>query len=188
MVISTENGNWFIATNGYAELNSNKTSWKLVRISTTYVNIDQTEVTLLVGESTTLNTETNSGQTIIWSSSDDKIATVDANGVVNAIALGEATITAATSDGMLKAECKVTVTDGTGVSSATSNQTVQVRGGLILISGINEGTEVFVYDTVGSLIGSAIATNGTATISTGLSAGNTVIVKIGENSVKLSLK
>ena len=188
LVISAENGNWFIATNGYAELNSNNTSWKLVRISTTYVNIDQTEVTLLVGGSTTLNTETNSGQTIIWSSSDDKIATVDANGVVNAIALGEATITAATSDGMLKAECKVTVTDGMGVSSATTNQGVQVRGGLIIISGINEGTEVFVYDTAGSLVGSAVATNGIATITTGLPAGSTVIVKIGENSIKLSLK
>ena len=188
LVISAEAGNLFMATTKYAELSTNSTSWKLIRIGTTYVNIDQTEVTVLAGESTTLNAETNSGQTIIWSSSDDNVATVDANGVVNAIAVGTATITAATSDGMLKAECKVTVTDGTGVSSATSNQTVQVRGGLILISGINEGTEVFVYDTAGSLIGSAVATNGAATINTGLSAGNTVIVKIGENSVKLSLK
>lgn len=188
LVISTEAGNLYMATSNYAELSTNSTSWKLIRIGTTYVNIDQTEVTILVGESTTLNAETNSGQTVIWSSSDDKIATVDANGVVNAIALGEATITAATSDGMLKAECKVTVTDGMGVSSATTNQGVQVRGGLILISGINEGTEVFVYDTAGSLVGSAVATNGAATINTGLSAGNTVIVKIGENSVKLSLK
>ena len=188
LVISAEAGNLYMPTSNYAELSTNSTSWKLIRIGTTYVNIDQTEVTILVGESTTLNAETNSGQTIIWSSSDDKIATVDANGVVNAIALGEATITAATSDGMLKAECKVTVTDGMGVSSATTNQGVQVRGGLILISGINEGTEVFVYDTAGSLVGSAVATNGAATINTGLSAGNTVIVKIGENSVKLSLK
>ena len=188
LVISAEAGNLYMPTSNYAELSTNSTSWKLIRIGTTYVNIDQTEVTILVGESTTLNAETNSGQTIIWSSSDDKIATVDANGVVNAIALGEATITAATSDGMLKAECKVTVTDGMGVSSATTNQGVQVRGGLILISGINEGTEVFVYDTAGSLVGSAVATNGAATINTGLSAGNTVIVKIGENSLKLSLK
>lgn len=189
LVISAEAGNLYMPTSNYAELSTNSTSWKLIRIGTTYVNIDQSEVTILVGESTTLNAETNSGQTIIWSSSDENVATVDANGVVNAIAAGTATITAATSDGMLKAECKVTVTtSGAGVSSATSELNVQARSGLILINGIAEGTEVFVYDTAGSLVGSAVATNGAATINTGLSAGNTVIVKIGENSVKFSLK
>lgn len=189
LVISAEAGNLYMPTSNYAELSTNSTSWKLIRIGTTYVNIDQSEVTILVGESTTLNAETNSGQTIIWSSSDENVATVDANGMVNAIAAGTATITAATSDGMLKAECKVTVTtSGAGVSSATSELNVQARNGLILINGITEGTEVFVYDTAGSLVGSAVATNGAATINTGLSAGNTVIVKIGENSVKFSLK
>ena len=172
----------------YAELSTDaNTAWKLVRIA--HVAIDQAEVELLVGTTTTLTAEASGGQTITWSSSDENVATVDANGVVTAIASGDATITATASNGKLKATCLVTVVaEGQGVSSATSELNVQVRDGLILINGITEGTEVFIYDTSGSLVGSAVATNGAATINTGLSAGNTVIVKIGENSVKFSLK
>ena len=188
LVISSEAGNWFMPKSNYAELRTDaNTAWKLVRIA--HVAIDQAEVELLVGTTTTLTAEASGGQTITWSSSDENVATVDANGVVTAIASGDATITATASNGKLKATCLVTVVaEGQGVSSATSELNVQVRDGLILINGIAEGTEVFVYDTAGSLVGSAVATNGAATINTGLSAGNTVIVKIGENSVKLSLK
>ena len=50
--------------------------------------------------------------TLQWESSDNKIATVSESGVVTAIALGEATITATTTDGSnLQAKCKITVVD-----------------------------------------------------------------------------
>ena len=49
-----------------------------------------------------------SGETVIWSSSDEAVATVDATGLVSAIREGKATVTAATANG-LTASCTVTV-------------------------------------------------------------------------------
>ena len=189
LVISAENGNWYMATNGYAELNSNSTSWKLVRVASIYVTIDQTEVSLVEGENTQLTAETNSGQGVVWSSSDEKVATVDAEGLVTSVAAGSATITATTSDGMLKATCQVTVVSkGEGVSSATLGMDIQVQGSMILINGLDKGTEVSAYDTAGSLIRTTVATDGTAILNTALSSESTIIVKIGERSIKISIR
>ena len=49
-------------------------------------------------------------QNISWSSSDDKVATVNQNGTVTAVAEGSATITVTTEEGGFTAECTVTVT------------------------------------------------------------------------------
>lgn len=51
----------------------------------------------------------NANISIIWSSSNGN-ATVDSNGVVTGVALGTATITAKTADGLFIATCEVTVT------------------------------------------------------------------------------
>jgi hypothetical protein len=59
---------------------------------------------------------------------------------------------------------------------------------LILISGLNNGAEVTIYDAAGNLIGSANAANGTAAINTGLSVGSTAIVKFGNSSKKISIQ
>jgi len=48
-------------------------------------------------------------QKVIWSSSDEAIATVEQTGKVRGIALGTATITAKTEDGGFEASCQVTV-------------------------------------------------------------------------------
>lgn len=47
---------------------------------------------------------------VTWSSSDNDIATVDSDGVVTAVAIGNATITATTEDGSFTDTCAVTVT------------------------------------------------------------------------------
>ena len=190
LVISADAGNWYMPTSNYAELNTGaSTSWRLIRIGSIYVDIDQTEVSLIEGENVTLTAETNSGKEIIWSSSNENVATVDAAGLVTAVAAGSATITAATSDGMLKATCQVTVVkNGNGISSATSGMNIQVQGSLILINGLDKGTEVSAYDTAGSLIGTTVATNGAATLDASLSGGSAIIVKIGERSIKISIR
>jgi uncharacterized protein YjdB len=114
---------------------------------------------------------------------------VNASGLVTAVAAGSATIIAATSDGMLKATCQVTVVgNGDGISSATSGMDIQVQGSLILINGLGKGTEVSAYDTAGSLIGTTVATNGTATLDASLYGGSAIIVKIGERSIKISIR
>ena len=59
----------------------------------------------------TLTPADASNQAITWTSSDETVATVDANGVVTGGLGGTATITATTEDGNFKAECVVTVSD-----------------------------------------------------------------------------
>lgn len=80
-------------------------------ISVSNVSIDKTELELIVGSSgqlkATVSPDNATDKTIVWTSSDSNIATVDENGLVQAIAAGNVVITA--SCGEVKAECKVTV-------------------------------------------------------------------------------
>ena len=76
--------------------------------------LDKTNITTFAGETVVLTTtiypEDATEKDVVWSSSDEAVATVDENGLVTAIAVGEATITATTVDGSnLFASCKVTV-------------------------------------------------------------------------------
>ena len=79
--------------------------------------------------------------------------------------------------------------DTNGVISIPSKPVlIQSNGSTITLTGLAEGTKVKVYDLAGNEIGTATATNGTATIATNLEAGITAIVKIGEHSVKVAIK
>jgi uncharacterized protein YjdB len=94
-----------------------------VYIAVTSVELNKTTLSLLEGESETLTATVKpddaTDKTVTWSSSDDKIATVE-NGKVSAIKVGEITITARA--GEKTAECKVTV-NPVPVSSVTLDQT-----------------------------------------------------------------
>jgi uncharacterized protein YjdB len=59
---------------------------------------------------------------LAWSSSDESVATVDANGLVTALKVGNATITVATTDGSnLTATCEVKVDKASGVADILSD-------------------------------------------------------------------
>lgn len=98
--------------------NQNPEAFKEVKVivkkAVTGVILDTAEKTLYNGESLTLNAtvlpEDASEKAVIWKSSDEKIATVDKDGKITAIAGGEAIITAISSDNeAIYAQCKVTV-------------------------------------------------------------------------------
>lgn len=189
LIISAAAGDWFVTSTNVTDLNTTRnTAWRLFKSHTLSIVLNQATATVALGESVALTAETNIGQEVTWSSSDENVATVDASGVVTAVADGVATITATA--GMLKATCVVTVGAGEddGVATSTADASMQLKDGVITFNGLAHGTEVYVYDTAGSLIGSAVAANGTAAVNTGLAAGSTVIVKVGEKSLKLSLK
>lgn len=78
-------------------------------IATTAVRLDQSTATRYVGETVQLAaTVTHAkGQQIVWTSSDDTVASVDRNGLVTAHKKGTATITATV--GKASASCVVTV-------------------------------------------------------------------------------
>ena len=66
---------------------------------------------------------------------------------------------------------------------------ISTQGGTITVSGLAEGTDVAVVTTNGISIATATATDGTATLATGLEAGSIAIVmKIGDYSIKVAIK
>lgn len=77
------------------------------------MSLNKSDMTLAEGSSeplTSIFTPSNAyNQNVVWSSSNDDIATVDANGVVTAIKQGMATITVKSQDGGYTANCSVNV-------------------------------------------------------------------------------
>ncbi len=77
------------------------------------VSLDKTSLSLQVGGTATLKATvlpaTAKLKTVIWSSSDEAVATVDENGRVTAHSLGSATITVTTKDGGFTASCEINV-------------------------------------------------------------------------------
>ena len=77
------------------------------------VSLDKTPLELTEGDKATLIAtvlpENASNKNISWTSGDEMVATVSANGEVTAVAPGKATITVTTEDGNKTAKCEVTV-------------------------------------------------------------------------------
>ena len=110
----------------YAEPNSTTPSNPVLATS---ISLNKTNAELNTGETLQLtatvlpNNTTN--KTISWTTSNSSIATVSSSGLVTAKAVGNATITARTTDGTnLSATCSVTVKQGTVLAtSITLNKT-----------------------------------------------------------------
>ena len=77
------------------------------------IELDKQDVTLKVGETTTLTAtitpDNATNKNVTWSSGNEDIATVDNGGKVTAQGIGETMITVTTEDGQKTAECVVTV-------------------------------------------------------------------------------
>lgn len=88
------------------------------------MTLDKTSAVIGVGAQLQLNAtvspENTTDKNVVWASSDPSVATVDENGLVKAIAKGEAKITASSSNGK-SAECAVTVS--VPVSGVTLSET-----------------------------------------------------------------
>lgn len=76
------------------------------------VTLDKSTVRILGADSVQLAatvSPNDADQTVIWSSSDESVATVDQSGLVTSVSAGEATITAKSADGSYSASCSVSV-------------------------------------------------------------------------------
>ncbi len=93
-------------------------------VPVTGVSLDQTSLTLAEGGTSQLTATVQphdaTNKNVRWTSSNDSVATVDANGNVNAVGVGTATITVTTADGGKTATCTVTVTSSGGSGSGGS--------------------------------------------------------------------
>ena len=96
-------------------------------IPVTDITISKNNATLIIGETLTLTAvvspDNATDKTVTWKSSEATIATVE-NGVVTAVAVGEATITAKA--GEMIATCVVTVEDPTGVNEVVYNGEIMI--------------------------------------------------------------
>ena len=96
-------------------------------IAVTGVNLDETTMGLLTGETGQLTAAVTPGnatnQQVNWSSSDESVATV-ANGIITAKSAGTATITATTQEGSFTATCTVTVSNMPSSDASLSSLTV----------------------------------------------------------------
>lgn len=113
-------------------------------VSVSGVNISPKTLNLNVGNSGQLNhtiTPSNAtNQNITYSSSNDGIATVDNNGLVNAISQGSCVTTATTQDGNQTDTCNVTV------SNVTSTNTPPNIGSVLVNNENYDGTYTLTYN------------------------------------------
>lgn len=76
-----------------------------------------------------------------------------------------------------------------GILTISANPVlISTQGGVITVSGLAAGTAVTAYDTAGTQLATATATDGTATLATNLEAGSIAIVKMGDYSIKVAIK
>ena len=110
-------------------------------VAVSAVAVSPTTVTIKVGESTTLSAAITpsdaTDKTVTWSTSDEKVATVNA-GKVTAVAEGSATITVTTKDGGKTATCTVTVSN-----DAPSSKEVILEGNITTDFTINAADKNF---------------------------------------------
>ena len=101
----------------------------------TDVELDQDTLSLEVGKSSQLSAQVKpanaTNKNVIWSSSNESVASVDENGMVTAMEAGEATITVTTEDGGFTDTCSVTVTEGETVNKAQLEAAIQEADKLV---------------------------------------------------------
>ncbi|WP_204377970.1 Ig-like domain-containing protein, partial [Clostridium ljungdahlii] len=124
-----------LTTNAYEILF--KTKALAPSLDITGVTLDRTSASIDVGGTSQLTATVAPADTankgVTWASDNTAVATVDANGIVTAMAAGTATITVTTADGRFTANCAVTVqaapsSDITGVTLDRTSAFIDVGG------------------------------------------------------------
>jgi uncharacterized protein YjdB len=94
-------------------------------IGVTGVSVDPTSATIEVGATVQLNAAVEpadaTDQVVTWSSADEAVVTVDANGLVTGVGEGTANVTVTTNDGGFSATAAITVDIGNSVSDISSD-------------------------------------------------------------------
>lgn len=156
------------------------------------VTIDVNVFELVVGQTRTLTAtvlpENAGDKTVTWSSSDDAIATVSAEGVVTAIAEGNATITAAA--GGKEAKCTVYVLPVQVESVTISEESIELEIGETFTLTATVLPENAADKTVTwSSSNDAIATVSADGVVTGVAVGNaTIVAAAGQRTAVCSVK
>lgn len=119
----------------------------------TGIKLDKTTLTLPRLQSYTLvaTVEPAAAGGVKWTSTDPAVATVDANGKVTAVKVGQTTIIATAINGGLTALCQVTVDFATGVEEALAESAIFGREGGILIQPATP-VEMIIVNMAGAIV------------------------------------
>ncbi|WP_455638209.1 Ig-like domain-containing protein [Parabacteroides sp.] len=143
------------------------------------VSLDKSELTLAIKGTYTLKAtvapSNATNKNVTWKSSNDKIATVDKDGKVTAVAAGKATITVTTEDGSKTATCAVTVNTATALEDIIANTRVYGQEHMICIEPVMP-INALVVSINGKLIYNDVVTS---TIQIPVSSTGIYIVKLG---------
>lgn len=155
------------------------------------IKLNKTEATLKATETVqltaTIAPETTTDKTVTWTTSDASVATVSETGLVTAVKVGTATITATAASGV-KAECAITVAE-------TPAGQVTIDFAAMGIDG--DALEMRVGETKGIkvTVSPATTTDKTVTYESANSAiatvdaeGNVTAVAVGETTIKVTAK
>lgn len=86
---------------------------KVLPCEVTSITLNQTELTLMQSESFkftySIEPQNATDKTVTWTTSDDNIAVIEADGTLTALNIGECTITAHSSNAEVSVQCKITV-------------------------------------------------------------------------------
>ena len=142
---------------------------KTVAVSPTAVSVD-------LGKTVTLTaTTTPASEDVVWTTSDAAVASVDQNGKVTGMALGDAVVRAAlSSDKSISADCKVKVIStvpSTTLSLTSKDATVEVGRTVTLIAAVSPATTPLYWISDSN----DIATVSQAGVVLGVRAGKTTI-------------
>ncbi|MCL2027783.1 MAG: Ig-like domain-containing protein, partial [Bacteroidales bacterium] len=159
-------------------------------VPVTDVTVDPTTAILTAEETQqltpTITPANATNKNVTYESNNTAVATVNANGLITAVAVGNATITVKTADGAKTATCAVTVTaatvpvTGVTVSPTTANLTVNQTQQLTpTIAPSNATNKNVTYESNNT----AVATVNASGLITAVSAGNaTITVKTADGA------
>ena len=154
---------------------------KVLPIAVSSVTLNKTSLELAVGGSEQLSAtvlpENATDKSVTWTSSDKKVATVDANGNVKAISAGTATIMAKSGD--VTTSCEVTVYTVPASSVTLNKSTLELAiGGSEQLS-----ATVLPENTTDKSVTWASSDNSIATVDTN---GNVTAVSVGSGTITVS--
>ncbi len=187
-VVTVENGVVTAVGNGQAVIYAicgEQRVETVVEVSYDYY-LNETEYTLSVGEQRQPEFHSSNNKEIYnqiadWSSSNEKVAKVDNEGIITAVSAGTAVITAKAGD--VSVTCKITVTDSSEPAIFAQSTTIKTGEKKALtisdysgaVTWVSSDTKIVAVDTDGTLTG---VKAGTATIYAMLDNGKTISAKI----------
>ena len=119
------------------------------------ISLNSAKISLSIDETKSLTITVSpsnaSKSNIQWSSNNPNVATVSNEGLITAVAVGTATITATTANGKT-ATCMVTVSPSTGIDDITTSDLLVYPNPTTGIVNISEPSEIQVYNSFGALI------------------------------------